>query len=211
MAGESRSSGRRAPAGPVVDFSARLRTLAVDICARVPELSHIDPQRVLFCISRSRAAGTHGVYARIAPLRFADGKTEYTRRRGRYVEHFRQSPFFHDGREILYLIHLMLPRFLRLSFEQKLSTILHELYHISERCDGDIRRFAGRNFAHGSSRRAYNRRIAELATHYRASGPDPALLDFLHLTEDGWLRREYRLSGVTVPLPRARLVARKRV
>jgi hypothetical protein len=177
----------------------------------VPELSHIDPQRVLFCISRSRAAGTHGVYARIAPLRFADGKTEYTRRRGRYVEHFRQSPFFHDGREILYLIHLMLPRFLRLSFEQKLSTILHELYHISERCDGDIRRFAGRNFAHGSSRRAYNRRIAELATHYRASGPDPALLDFLHLTEDGWLRREYRLSGVTVPLPRARLVARKRV
>lgn len=201
----------RASAGQVIDFSASLRTLAGDVCGRVTELSHIDPDRVLFCLSRSRAAGTHGIYARIAPLRFAEGKTEYTRRRGRYMETFRQPPLFHEGREILYLIHLMLPRFLRLSFAQKLSTILHELYHISEQCDGDIRRFAGRNFAHGASRREYNRRIDELTTQYRNSGPDPATLDFLHLTEEGWLRREYRLSGLTVPLPRARLVHRKRV
>ena len=211
MAEECRSPSRRPPAGPVVDFSARLRTLAVDMCSRVPELSHINTEKVLFCISRSRAAGTHGTYARIAPLRFAGGKTEYTRRRGRYIETFSQPPLYHDGREILYLIHLMLPRFLRLSFEQKLSTILHELYHISERCDGDIRRFAGRNFAHGASRRHYNRRIDDLAMHYQDSGPDRATLDFLHLTEEGWLRREYRLSGIIVPLPRARLIHRKRV
>lgn len=211
MAEEGRLPSHRPPGGAIVDFSARLRTLAVDVCSRVPELSHIDLERVLFCICRSRASGTHGTYARIAPLRFAHGKTEHTRRRGRYLETFRQPPLFHEGREILYLIHLMLPRFLRLSFDQKLSTILHELYHISERCDGDIRRFAGRNFAHGASRRDYNSRIAELSARYRDSGPDPAILDFLHLTEDGWLRREYRLSGLTAPLPRARLVVRKRV
>ena len=211
MSGEGRPPGRSLPAGPVVDFSERLRILTVDVCRRVPELAHIDPKKLLFCISRSRAGGTHGTYARIAPLRFAEGKTEYTRRRGRHIETFRQPSFHHDGREILYLIHLMLPRFLRLSFDQKLSTILHELYHISERCDGDIRRFAGRNFAHGSSRRHYNRRIDELASHYRDSRPDPATLDFLHLTEEGWLRREYRLSGITSPLPRARLILRKRV
>jgi len=210
MAEEGRQP-RRVPAGGVVDFSACLRTLAVDVCGRVPELSYIDPEKVLFCVSRSRAAGVHGTYARIAPLRFAEGKMEYTRRRGRYIETFRQPPFHYEGREILYLIHLMLPRFLRLSFEQKLSTILHELYHISERCDGDIRRFAGRNFAHGASRRHYNRRIDELAARYRESRSDPALLDFLHLTEEGWLRHEYRLSGITVPLPRARLIHRKRI
>jgi len=201
----------RGLAGPSVDLSAHLAALSADLCRQVPELSHIDPNRILFCISRSRADGTHGTYARIAPLRFAEGRTEVTRRRGRYLETYRQAPFRHEGREILYLIYLMVPRFLRLSFEQKLSTVLHELYHISERCDGDIRRFSGRNFAHGASRQSYNRRIAELSAYYRSRGPDPALLEFLRLTEEGWLRQEYRLSGLTVPLPRARLVARRRL
>jgi hypothetical protein len=197
--------------GPTVDLSARLAALSGDLCRRVPELSHIDPNRVLFCISRSRAVGTHGTYARIAPLRFAEGRTEVTLRRSRFLETYRHTPLLHEGREILYLIYLMVPRFLRLSFEQKLSTVLHELYHISERCDGDIRRFSGRNFAHGASRQGYNRRIGELSTHYRSGDPDPALLEFLHLTEEGWLRGEFRLSGLTVPIPRARLVARRRL
>jgi hypothetical protein len=194
-----------------VDLSQCLEALASDLCRTVSELSHIDTGSILFCLSRSRAGGTHGTYARIAPLRFVGGNIEQTRRRGRYMETFRLPSLDHDGRQILYLVYLLLPRFLRLSFEQKLETVVHELYHISEACDGDIRRLGGRNYAHGHSRRAYNRKITELAGQYLASNPDSRLTDFLHLDEESWLRGEFRLTGLRVPLPKARMVARHRL
>lgn len=193
------------------DLSAALTLLGEDLCRRSPELSHIDPQAVLFAVSRSRAGGTHGTYARIAPLRFAAGETELSRRRGRYVETFRMPSLIHREREILYLIYMMVPRFLRLSFRQKLTTLIHELYHISENCDGDIRRFPGRTFAHGPSRQAYNRRVEEILEGYLAAAPEPGLLAFLHHSEDQWKQGRLRLTGLTVPLPRARLVARRRL
>lgn len=196
---------------PSIDLSAACAALAADICRRVPELGHIDPERILICLSRSRADGDHGVYARIAPLRFDAGAQEKTRRRGRYIETFRMPTLAHEGRDILYLIYLMLPRFLRLSFEQKLNTIIHELYHVAEAFDGDLRRFPGRNYAHGSSRQGYNRIIARLQQQYLAHHPEPHLLEFLHLEEESWRSGHTRLTGLTVPLPRARLVARQKV
>ena len=104
----------------------------------------------------------------------------------------------------------MVPRFLRLSFEEKLGTVIHELFHVSERCDGDIRRFPGRNFAHGSSREGFNLRVRGMLERYLADSPDPCLLNFLHLREEDWLEGRIRLAGLTVPLPRARLVAREK-
>lgn len=193
-----------------IDLSEAMDRLCRDLCLRLPELRHIDPDRVLFSLSRSRAGGTHGVYARIAPLRFSNGQVENSRRRGRYLETFRMPRLRHDGRDILYLITLMTPRFLRLSFEQKLTTIIHELYHISEAFDGDIRRFPGRNFAHGSSRAAYNRIIDALMQTYLRTDPDPALLAPLRLAEKDWQEGRVRLSGLRVPLPKAKLVARVR-
>lgn len=193
------------------DLSGCFEALAADLCRRLPELTHIDPKRVLFALARSRAEGMHGTYARIAPLRFAAGEPEITRRRGRFTETFRMPSLRHEGREILYLIHLMVPRFLRLAPEQKLNTIIHELYHISERCDGDIRRFPGRNFAHGTSREAYNRRIAILSANYLGASPPRHLMDVLHLSESQWKKGEILLTGISVPLPRPRLVARRRI
>lgn len=194
-----------------INLSARLAELGSDLCLKLPDLAHIDTRHILFALGRSRAAGTHGTYARIAPLRFAAGNLELTRRRGRFRETYRMPALVHEGREILYLIHILVPRFLRLSFEEKLRTLIHELYHISVRCDGDIRRFAGRNFAHGSSRRAYNRHIDTLADRYLTAGPDPLLLDWLHLEEEEWLQQKVRLTGLSVPLPRPILVARSRL
>jgi hypothetical protein len=197
--------------GNTIDFSRNLERLGADLSRKIPELSHIDAGRVLFCLSRSRAEGTHGTYARICPLRFTAGKAETSRRRGRFRETFRMPALTHEGREILYLVYVMVPRFLRLPFEQKLGTVIHELFHISEKCDGDIRRFPGRNFAHGSSRERYNRMVREMLEQYLASGPDPALLRFLRLTENDWLEGRIRLAGLNLPLPRARLVAREKI
>ncbi len=194
-----------------LDISEQLDRLCADLCRKVPELGHIDPARILFCLSRSRAGGTHGTYARIAPLRFACGESEQTRRRGRYLETYRLPAMNHAGRDILYLVYILFPRFLRLSFHQRLTTVIHELYHVSERCDGDIRRFAGRNFAHGSSRQGFNRKVEALAERYLATRPDPELLGLLNLGEKEWREGAVQLTGLKVPLPRARLVARRRL
>lgn len=195
----------------ILDLSAACARLCQDICERLPELAHIDHDRLLFCLSRSRVTGTAGVYARIVPLRFADGLATLDRRRGRYRETYRMPPLAHQGRDILYLIYLLTPRFLRLSFRQKLCTVIHELYHISPACDGDIRRLPGRNFAHGSSRRRYDERIEELCAAYLATAPDSQLLTFLHSDEAAWQKGELRLTGLSVPLPRPRLIARERL
>ncbi len=200
-----------APSPAPLDCTALLGRLGADVCRRVAALSHIDPDRVLFCLCRSRAEGLHGTYARIVPLRFAGGAISVTRRRGRYRETFRLPSLVHEKREILYLIQVMVPRFLRLSFDQKLQTVVHELYHISESFNGDIRRFPGRTYAHGPSRKRFDHTVAQLVTDYLESRPDPALLDFLRLTEEDWGQGRVRLTGLTVPLPRARLVARERV
>jgi len=148
----------------------------------------------------------HGVYARIAPLRFAGGSRETVRRRGRQLRTYRLPTLRHADRDILYIVYLMIPRFLRLSPREKLSTLVHELYHISETCDGDIRRFPGRNFAHGSSRRRFDRTIDALVATYLDGAPDPTLLAPLAVSEEDWHTRRLRLTGLTVPLPRARLI-----
>jgi hypothetical protein len=194
----------------ILDLSAASARLCQDICRRLPELAHIDNDRLLFCLSRSRATGTAGVYARIVPMRFAGGTTTLNRQRGRYRETYRMPPLHHDGREILYLIYLLAPRFLRLSFQQKLRTIIHELFHISPACDGDIRRLPGRNFAHGASRRRFDERIEQLAAAYLATAPDLQLLEFLHRDEAAWQKGELRLTGLSVPLPRPCLISRER-
>ncbi|MDX9708050.1 MAG: putative metallopeptidase [Trichloromonas sp.] len=194
-----------------LDLSARLAALCRHLTQALPELAHIDPERVLFAVARSRAEGRHGLLARIAPLRFAGGVRELTRRRGPWRETYRMPTLSHGGREIHYLITVFVPRFLRLSFAEKLATVIHELYHISEACDGDIRRFPGRNFAHGSSRAGFDRIVGRLADTCLQSSPPPDLLAFLHLEESAWQDGALRLTGVRVAVPRAKLVARARV
>ena len=194
-----------------LDLSAQLAALCRHLIQALPELAHIDPERVLFAVARSRAEGRHGLLARIAPLRFAGGVRELTRRRGLWRETYRMPTLNHGGREIHYLITVFVPRFLRLSFAEKLATVIHELYHISEACDGDIRRFPGRNFAHGSSRTGFDRIVGRLVESYLDSAPPPDLLVFLHLEESAWQDGALRLTGVRVAVPRAKLVARTRV
>lgn len=196
---------------PLVDYSTRLDALCRDICTTLPQLAHIDPDRLLFTLVRSRARGAHGTFARIVPMRFAQGAREITRRRGRQQEIYRMPELVHGEKEILYVISLLMPRFLRLSLEQKLTTVLHELYHISPACDGDIRRFAGRNYAHGHSRAAFNQKIGELLAHYRSLSKQPDLVHALDVGEEPWLQGEIRLTGLFLPLPRPRLIARQQL
>ena len=104
-----------------------------------------------------------------------------------------------DGKtELLYLFSVMIPRFYDLSCVEKLETIMHELYHISEAFDGDVRRFPGRNWQHGS-KKAYQARAAKFARDWLAKEPDPALFNFLQYDSRQLAERFGRLVGAKFP------------
>ena len=104
-------------------------------------------------------------------MRFRDGAL--TRRVGGTV--YQVQRYFVGGREMLYLVTFCLPRFLDQTFEEKLVTVFHELYHISPNFDGDLRRHEGRYAVHSRSKRAYDERMAALGTRLprRPPGPRP--------------------------------------
>ena len=110
--------------------------------------------------------------------------------------------FFVDGREMLYLMTFCLPRFLDQSFDEKLITVFHELYHISPTFDGDLRRHEGRYAIHSHSQRCYDQHMAHLARAYLAGRPDPSLHAFLRLNFGQLQHRHGKVEAVVVPRPK---------
>jgi hypothetical protein len=175
----------------VLNLTRELERVVDHVVRHVPELSHIDPRRLLLCIASTRGGGVHGMYAKIHPLRFPGGVTTMERRRGRHTYVSTMPEVVHRGEAILYVIYFLVPRFLDLPLREKLVTLFHELYHVSPACDGDIRRFPGKNFAHGSSTRRYNTYMGQLVDRYLADHGEHELLGFLDGTLAA-LRSRYR-------------------
>jgi predicted metallopeptidase len=104
------------------------------------------------------------MYASVMPLRFQGGERTVTKR----GKTFAMPEVTHKDREILYLVYFALPRFQNLDFNTKLTTVFHELYHIGPKFNGDIRRFRGKNYAHGHSRKVFNALVSKFADEYMA-------------------------------------------
>lgn len=197
-----RMPGRRAYAlngnGAGFDFCAHVRRLCRDISRRCEELSQLDVRRMLFSVTQARNSHVHGLQARVTPLRFHDGRLT-RRRRG---VNYQVQRYVVDARDVLYIVTFCLPRFLDLAFEEKLVTFFHELYHISPRFDGDLRRHDGRYAIHSHSQRLYDERMAKLVKAYLASKPDSAVLAFLRSDFAEIQRRHGGIVGVVVPRPK---------
>jgi hypothetical protein len=181
------------------DVTAALRAICADMAARLPDLAHVQMPRVAVGLRHARHREPYGVYATLTPLRFAEGR-EHELRRGR---RYRIQPLVDaTGREYLYLLSFYVPRFLDLSLEDKLSTIVHELWHIGPRFDGDLRRHEGRCYAHGRSQREYDAAMDRLAQRWLAGDPPAHLYDFLSRDFDE-LRAEFGgVRGDRWPAPR---------
>jgi len=180
------------------DLSLHMDRLCRDIVRHTPDLAHVDMDGVAVTVAQSRKCTPLGLQAKLTPLRFSGG-ARTARRRGRRV---RLQAVRVDGREVLYLLTFYLPRFLDRPADEALVTVLHELYHIGERFDGDLRRLPGRNFAHSASRQRYDAHMAELARHYLGQRPDPALRAFLACTFERLQARFGGVCGLRVPVPR---------
>jgi hypothetical protein len=80
---------------------------------------------------------------------------------------------------MLYILNFCLPRFLDLPLGEKLTTVVHELWHISPLFNGDVRRYEGRCYAHSASG-DHDEQASRLTRQWLALDPPAALYDFLH-------------------------------
>lgn len=187
------------PAGAApFDFTGMMQALCEDIVARCPTFATLDLRRVLLTFAPCRNRSRFGLMARVTPMRFRGGALT---RRTRGVLYGIQR-YHVDGREMLYLMTFSLPRFLDQPFEEKLSTVFHELYHLSPACDGDLRRLPGRYDVHSHSKAAYDRHMLELTRAYLADHPRPAVYEPLRFRTADLLNRHGRVTGVVVPRPK---------
>ncbi|HEX3658824.1 MAG TPA: hypothetical protein VHV55_23730 [Pirellulales bacterium] len=182
-----------------LDFTAHARRLCEDLSVRLSELAHIDMSRVALRICQVRRGGLHGVQATLTPLRFAGGELEMTRRGRRWTI---DRLYDAEGREMLYLLSFYVPRFLEHTLEEKLATVCHELWHIGTEFDGDLRRHAGRCYAHGPSEREYHAAMIELARRWLALNPPAELHAFLNGNFRQLVARYGRVYGTRIPTPR---------
>lgn len=177
------------------NFSRAMSALLHDISRHVPEFGHIRSAHVLVTFLQARNQRRHGLQARVTPLRFAGGQL-VRQGRGRL---FQVQRLIVDGHEILYLMTFSLPRFLNQSFDDKMVTVFHELYHIGPNFDGDLRRHRGRCSLHTTSKRRYDERMSGLARQYLASGAHQAIHGFLRLNFAQLAHRHGRVIGVKIP------------
>lgn len=181
------------------DFTAHIRRLCVDLTRRLPELAHVDMDRVAIRVCQTRRGVLHGIQASLTPLRFQGGARIAVRGAHRVTV----EPLFDDrGRELLYLVSFYLPRFLNHPFREKLCTILHELWHISPDFDGDLRRHAGRCYAHGPSAREFHGRMDSLARCWLNQQPPPQLFAFLHCDFHRLAADHGGVFGLRIPTPK---------
>lgn len=185
------------PNGPF-HFSHHIGKLCADISKRMPDFAHIDMNQVLVTFVRCRNNRLWGLQAKLVPLRFQGG--DRTQKRRGYC--YQVQRFYVEEVEVRYVLSFYLPRFLNQSFDEKMITIFHELYHIDPQFTGDIRRFGKDRTVHDRSQRDYDIKMAQYAREYLARKPDPILVDFLRVPFAELRRRFGEVVGVHIPSPK---------
>lgn len=190
-----------------LNITKKLTAVCVDACQRCPAFAHIDMSRIRVTFTPSRNRSQYGLQAKLTPLKLKGGSQE-SERRGR---RFRVQQYLVDEVELLYMVTFVLPRFLDRPFEDKLVTIFHELYHVGERFDGDIRRHAGRYHAHSHSKCEYDEQMKRLVSEYQAGNPDPTITEFLHHDYADLWKRHGGVFGTVLPRPKMVPVSNREV
>ncbi|MDA7951364.1 MAG: hypothetical protein MPJ24_07745 [Pirellulaceae bacterium] len=192
------------PSSAKFDFTAQMRLLCNDVTTRLPEMRHIQMERVALSYTQTRKAVLHGVHATLTPLRFLNG-SKTTKRSGKtyYIPPICDE----QGQEYLYVLDFYMPRFLETNLKEKLITVFHELWHISPNFDGDIRRFQGRCYAHSGSQKNYDRLMEKFVCKWLARKPPAALYHFLQFRFAELKNRVGRIYGLRIPKPKLHLLA----
>ncbi|MEZ7891504.1 MAG: putative metallopeptidase [Candidatus Wallbacteria bacterium] len=161
----------------IFDFNHEYKLIIDDMIKSCVEFGHIDPKKIAVSYTPSKTNSKYGLQAKIYPLRFEGGARE------KIINNYKFTieTLSHKNEEIYYIIAFCIPRFLNLDAQGKLETIAHELFHISPRFNGDIRRFSlGARAAHGASKDIFDRHIGNIAKNYLYSSMRSILPKFLY-------------------------------
>jgi predicted metallopeptidase len=189
---------RSAHPGDDIDLSQVLTTIITEIVHHTPSLSHIDVDRTLVCVGSNKSGRRGGLYGKLVPLRFENGSSLLSYRGRVYAI----PEVSHNGIACLYLVYFYMPRFFNLTPDEKLRVIFHELYHISPRFDGDIRRMGAVKTAHGHSKKHFDSLYADELNSFihRICGTEKH--DFLSMDSKALFRRYSRVNGIRMKSPR---------
>ncbi len=159
------------------DFNHAVRALLEHIAKTMPEFAHLEPKRVMVVAGEARRASN----ATVKPLAFAGRK--------RTDEWGRKKPLVKlHGRRMLYCITLR-PLFFRASTPHaRVTTLLHELFHVSTAFDGTL----DEKRRHSAMGRRFNKVFNPLVKKLLKSLPDEVLQPFAYHGEvrvQQWLER----------------------
>lgn len=181
-----------------LDLSEAMAKLFADLASCLEELRHIDPAQTLVTVSRARTARRVGLMAKVTPLRFREGALVESRHGRLYqVQRYKVA-----DAEILYLVTFCLPRFLQQSFEEKLTTVVHELFHIAPAFNGDLRRHHGRYCIHTARKKGYDARMKAMAEEYLRRRTNHQAANFLRWSPEQLIARHGAVRATVVPMPK---------
>jgi hypothetical protein len=136
-----------------------------DLAVRSPEFAHLVAARVLVVAGEAR----RGSRGSVKPLAFARGKS-------RDHSGTRKPVVRVEGRRMLYCVTLR-PLFFRDARpEQRIETLLHELYHVSPAFDGTL----DPSRRHSRLGRKFSRTFRPLVRRYLRQCPPEVLAPFAH-------------------------------
>lgn len=153
------------PSSRPLNLNRAIRALMRDLAVRSPEFAHLVPAKVLVVAGEARRASRGSV----KPLAFARAKS-------RDAGGARKPVVRVDGRRMLYCVTLR-PLFFRdASPEQRVETLLHELYHVSPAFDGTL----DPSRRHARLGGSFSRTFRPLVRRYLRHCPPEILAPFAH-------------------------------
>ncbi|MDY6968141.1 MAG: putative metallopeptidase [Spirochaetota bacterium] len=138
---------------------------------------HIDLKRILICLSSNRGNSKNGVYGKLVPLRFKNGSEKI-----QYKGKIYAMPKIENNKlDQLYIIYFYFPKFFDIDPYHKLSVIFHELYHISPKFNGDIRRMGKVKASHGHSKKHFDSLFENEVQNFYKYISQSKYMNFLHM------------------------------
>jgi hypothetical protein len=191
--------GKMPPAQRLPRLNADFGALLGRICRAVESFGSFDPTRIAVSLSRSRSQSKYGVWAYVTPLRYVGGSLHRRGRRRGYAGRYEYANerLAAEAGDALYLMTFLVPKFFTLSFEERLETCVHELYHLHPQFRGDLRRFPRPHVHHGPTPAAFKRQVSVLARE--ALARDPGLRDESLLCQGPEVFEARKLRHLAVP------------
>lgn len=144
-----------------------IQVLIRDVAERMPQFAHIRAENILVVAGEARRAS----HASIRPLAFPGTRSRISKDGRREKPRVRIT-----GENILYVIALRPIWFRASTPEDRVATLLHELFHISTRFDGTLH--PGRR--HARMGKAFAQKLGPLVRRYLELAPHKVLAPFSH-------------------------------